>query len=556
MAIWLIFELIWIVYFYWQLLPQLTNFRPEDSGKPLAQCSVDHLIDNVVFLINRDRYDFWSRVSGGSCNKDGSVPSATARCFLKSLLFLFDDCQHYKRADQVTIFERALSRIEDASGGFIPDMDAESDGYESEADEFDEIACAPVSGRAAKALGAAYAPKQVGMAGGTRIPNHIRSWIDDEHLGSLVSCTPLIMILLSYFSRMATVATVACCGFRRAHKDPVSGLECWAWRPTRCRAGARPLVLVPGAGFGLTSFLPLALHYQQRHKDRTILVYRLPWVEVCRPWVTLPQWSQVISGMVDSFAAVGLPQGCEVDVVGHSYGTAVSNRLLRALCETGASVRDSTVHTPSRRVTRSSAAAASCSAVSVGTGVKSAAEKLPAVRVHYLALLDPIVLGGATTGISGFTINQVGPDISFAFCGNRAGHGSKEVLDYDPRCSGHCLGGIGVYMSAGDLLVDVHLARHILEKHVAPRPPSCDHSTEERAHVQFCVDNTHNSFHGRWLVEMWCMGLHWGAPCVHRCLGMLERKLTVPCPSGEKPIYLHEHMHQSYDLVEDPVHVA
>jgi hypothetical protein len=124
------------------------------------------------------------------------------------------------------------------------------------------------------------------------------------------------------------------------------------------------------------------------------------------------------------------------------------------------------------------------------------------------------------------------------------------VLDYDPRRSGQCLGGVAVYMSAGDLLVDVELARHILEKNVAPMPASGKWSAAERAHVQFCVDRTANSFHGRWLVEMWCFGLYWGAPCAHRCLGLLELKLVSPATT--KPVYLHEHMHHSYDLVKNP----
>ena len=112
--------------------------------------------------------------------------------------------------------------------------------------------------------------------------------------------------------------------------------------------------------------------------------------------------------------------------------------------------------------------------------------------------------------------------MSFAFCGNRAGNGTKEILNYDPCQQDQCRGGISVYLSAQDQLVDVDLARHILMKDVAPLDgPHCS------SHVQLCVDRTVDSFHGRWLVEIWCGGLFWGAPCASTCLSLLEERLGI-----------------------------
>ena len=107
-----------------------------------------------------------------------------------------------------------------------------------------------------------------------------------------------------------------------------------------------------------------------------------------------------------------------VDMIAHSYGTAVANRLLRALC--------------ANQQHHMSVGNTSTRHLSVG----------------FLCLLDPIVLGGASTGLIAI-LNGSGPDISFAFCANRAGVTSKEILDYDPRgCGAGCrpLGGLaGAY---------------------------------------------------------------------------------------------------------------
>jgi hypothetical protein len=470
MLLWLGVEILWLAYFTCYLLPQLTSFRPEDSCKPLLAEDVNRLIDNIVFLIRKDRHTFWSHVTGKACST-GSIPASTARCFVKSLMFFYDECHHYTTPEQTELYENAVTRVKEACGGFAEE-------------NVDDIS--------------------------NHIPNHIRSWVDDDHLGDLVRCTPLVMILVTEAVRAFTLVVVLIFGFRRGHVHSPSGVECWVWDPPTLAAESRPLVLLPGAGFGLTSFLPLALLLQNRLPNRRIILYRLPWVEMCRPWVVLPQWSSVITGLKEGFKVVGL-NDCEIDVLGHSYGTAVANRLLRELCTSGSEVFNEEQEVPP--------------------------------RIHFLGLLDPIVLGGASTGLSGFTINQVGPDLSFAFCGNRAGNGTKEILDYDPCINNQCMGGISVYMSAHDQLVDVDLARHILVKDVIPL------DSPRSSHVQLCVDRTEDSFHGRWLVEIWCGGLLWGAPCATNCLNLLSSRLGMTSHSGDCGVKATV----CYDVITSPI---
>ena len=71
-----------------------------------------------------------------------------------------------------------------------------------------------------------------------------------------------------------------------------------------------------------------------------------------------------------------------------------------------------------------------------------------------------------------------------------------------------------MYISEGDVLLDVGLAKHILAKCVP------------HAHLE--VDPTLHSFHGRWLVELWAGGGlgFWASPCAQRCLGLLLRGLA------------------------------
>ena len=89
-------------------------------------------------------------------------------------------------------------------------------------------------------------------------------------------------------------------------------------------------------------------------------------------------------------------------------------------------------------------------------------------------------------------INQGLPDISFAFCANRAGVTSKEVLDYDirPALLPNDKSSITVYVSEGDDLVDVPLARHMIGKYMPTTRVRC------------VVDRAKGGFHGRWLYAL------------------------------------------------------
>ena len=136
------------------------------------------------------------------------------------------------------------------------------------------------------------------------------------------------------------------------------------------------------------------------------------------------------------------------------------------------------------------------------------------MSVGFLGLVDPIIFGAASTGIIG-VINQGLPDISFAFCANRAGVTSKEVMDYDPRLAllPNNKSSITVYVSEGDDLVDVPLAQHMIDKYM----PTVE--------VRCVVDRTKGGFHGRWLYALpvhmlCCKNKH-----TRRCLNVLVEGL-------------------------------
>jgi hypothetical protein len=566
---WLLIELLWLIYFRSVLVKQLINFRPEDSGSALLLSDVDGIINHIEYLIRRDPSSFWEKVTGVSCR--GSVPRNVVRCFVRSLFFMFEENTCYKEESQVLLFESALRRVEEASGKL-----------RIISNDFDDDLNGDVP---------AYS-------------NLIKSWIDDELLYDIISATPLVMVMYSEVIRRSTLAFLFLFGWRRGYIDPASHTECWTLNVTappissplqqqqQQQFSSPPLVLFPGAGFGMTSFIPLALKAQFSLRGRPIILYRFPWVEVCHPWAILPQWSVVIAGVITGLNKLGIGQDCPFDLISHSYGTAVANRLVRTLCDEvrhretfSVSATNAKRQPPQRHKmkTRSSMTrsvftlsededktinsyvlssygesndgrgegmkkVATDTTIPAGVVTQSSSSLLQFPRVRCLCLLDPIVLGGASTGISSFIINSVNPDMSFAFCGNRAGFGSKEVLNYDPRSAGQCQGGINVYMSAFDLLVDVDLAKYILQRHlgcnfgiegdmrnynnqhsISPDEHGSIHyvsvETDQSSAVRFCVDFTENSFHGRWLVEMWFLGLLWNAPCANRCYNLLKTHL-------------------------------
>jgi len=247
-------------------LPQLSSFRPEDSGQLLTKTSVDRVVDNILFLIQQNPQAFWNKATGKILS--GKVPLNTARGFLKSLFFMFDEYTCYNADNQISLFNNALKRIEIASEGFGPEEKFIND---TSKETF----------------------------------SLIRGWNDDIYLSSIIRSTPLIMIILIEIIRIATFVMMNALGYRRKYVDPNSHLECWilsktpsVLNKTNIRSKIRPLVLIPGAGLGLTSFLPLAFLMKRQFPEKTIFVFRIPWVEVCHPWAILPQWSVVITGIL------------------------------------------------------------------------------------------------------------------------------------------------------------------------------------------------------------------------------------------------------------------
>lgn len=240
----LLMEVVWFFYFHIKLVPQLTNFKPEDSGRLLQKNDVDRIVNNIIFLIKKDFRAFWIRVSGDQFK--GSVSRSTVKSFVRSLLFMFTDHDDYESQEQQTLFLHAVGRIESACGAHLIN-DESSDDINC---KFKYMDCSS---------------------------NHIRSWIDDIHLAGIIRSTPLIMIAFSEFLRMLTFTAMYFFGWKRTQVDAESGLECWVRYPA-APSSERALICIPGAGFGLMSFLPLIFLLQFQMPHRTILVYRLPWV--------------------------------------------------------------------------------------------------------------------------------------------------------------------------------------------------------------------------------------------------------------------------------------
>lgn len=268
--------------------------------------------------------------------------------------------------------------------------------------------------------------------------------------------------------------------------------------------------------------------------------------KIGRPWTHFPQWSQVVEGVLGSLELLRVK---DCDIIAHSYGTAVANRVMRKLCgqsncscnggENGGGSIPAPAPPPPVSSASSFKTGMAAQASSPSPSPSSPASLVavvpppssPRLVVGFLGLVDPIVLGGASCGLVG-VINQHGPDLSFAFAANRAGVTNLEVFDYDPTSFGQCCGhnhkggngggeggegseeavrGVGVYLSEGDVLVDPALAKHILNKHLPPAAVTC------------VVDDAPLSPHGRWLVEMWAGGggILWHSPCATRCLALL-----------------------------------
>ena len=464
---WSALEISWYIYFRTTIIHRLATFRPEDSCKSLTKRDVDLCISDIVYLLETNAARFWSNVTGiniDEFSKGKKLPIATAKSFLNSIFMIFPECTIYKESSQKLLYQIALQRIETASNGFDHNPTTKS------------------------------------------MPNLIRGWYDDNHIKKIVRSSPLIVITLSYLCLSAVIILLYSCGWKCGHYDATTGMECWILKNTnpgninQPKDKKKPLVLFPGAGAGLLSFLPLLLQIQfgQRRTNqnqRDVVVYRFPWVEVGRFTYTFPQWTEIINGIRESLHVVGIDE--KFDLVAHSYGTIVAGRLLRHLC--------------------------------------SGESSQPFLCIDYLAMLDPVLLGGASCGLIS-QLNHAGPDLSFGFAANRAGVFNFEILNYNPQLSGQCMTGMSFYLSNDDVLVDVGLAQHILETYKARKCPQqeqqCSQIKNEKqtkvvwnnAHlgnIELVVDTSPNSFHGRWLIDFWCINW-WDRPCATKAMAMMN----------------------------------
>jgi hypothetical protein len=128
-----------------------------------------------------------------------------------------------------------------------------------------------------------------------QFPNLIRGWADDEYLASIIRPTPLFLSLLVELLVITAEWILYLFGWRKLQLQPLPNassysrncLECWVLRPPDKAGGysskdgrgesedgrsgdgqehetnsPNPLVLIPGAGYGLVSFVPLVLTLQ------------------------------------------------------------------------------------------------------------------------------------------------------------------------------------------------------------------------------------------------------------------------------------------------------
>jgi hypothetical protein len=247
---------------------------------------------------------------------------------MKSLLFMFEDknngavvaaaaasstpsidkhgsnvpCQGRAAAATVTttaataaasaMLERGLARLEVACGGY--------------AEETEDITGAAAAAAAAKAVAGVTTPGKSGPQGGkggavfppaNTLPSEcclIQGWHDDVHLASLVRSTPLVVSLACLALNAAAALCLRACGWTRGPTNHAgANLECWMHHHRKRSnrndenddddvSSSPPLVLIPGAGSGLVSFLPFALSLQWGHvgSSRDLVLFRLPHVEV------------------------------------------------------------------------------------------------------------------------------------------------------------------------------------------------------------------------------------------------------------------------------------
>lgn len=215
-----------------------------------------------------------------------------------------------------------------------------------------------------------------------------------------------------------------------------------------------------------------------------VIVFRWPWAEYGQPFETMPQWNIIMEGIFAFMNEFGVETA---DMIAHSYGTCIANRVLRRLCNLDA---EDGFPAPTR-------------------GFRS---------VRALALLEPMIFGDTSAGLSCAFCNNLGLDINLASLTNRGGVPWKETMFYDPSSRGQCLGGIHIYACVGDAFVDASGMKEFCRKH----QPS----------ARFKKDTTRFTFHGRFLCEMWCGASFLSAPCATRVMQLVLNALDPKLAGG------------------------
>lgn len=402
------------------------------QSKEAGSCKPDaflRTIDLAESSCKRDPRRFWRRIT--RIASSGRIPRETVRGYAQNLLYMRPGDK--LTASKASLLEAATDRLEAAS----------PTGFSSSA-QFKRRSASTISG-----------------------------WTDDEELCRLICTTPLAVCAAAEISVAFVSAVLAAAGWVRVCDHGASGLEMWMCKPQAFthEIERKPLVLLPGLGCGFASFLPLALVLQRRLPERTLVLFRWPWSEWGMPLEQLPPWDLLVDAMLQVLSELGYSTG---DVVAHSYGTVVANRLLRRLCNLDA---EEGCPKPTH-------------------GFQS---------VGALVLLEPMIFGDSAAGISCGLCNHLLPDLNTATLANRGGVPWKESMFYDPKQHGQCLQGISIHACAGDALLDIPLTRSFCEKHV----PS----------AKYHLDRTWGSFHGRFLMELFFTGPFWSvAPCARSCL--------------------------------------
>lgn len=430
---WIGAEAVWYIFMRWVLIPsRIQALRVTDAGE-CAPGDFHRTVDMVVRAVKRDGRTFWKRITRiASADR---IPVDTVKNYARSLLYVNPDKD--LTASKAELIDHATERLEVASGRKF-----------SVEDNCDYLPNVPKSRQS------------------PQIKTTISGWVDDNDLQRIVRTTPLVVCVAAECSVAFTSGILRLAGWYRAstHK---CGLQAWIWKP-KCNSLERPLVLIPGSVIGYLSFLPFALHLQQRLPSRMIVLFRCPWSEVGMPFERMPQWNPIVEGVLAALSQLNIK---EWDMVSHSYGTCISNRVLRRLCGL-----DADEGFPSS-----------------GFG-----------RCGTLILLEPMIFGDTSAGFSCGLANSLGPDINIASLSNRGGVPWKETMFYDPAKRDQCLDGIVIYACSGDGLLNVSMLTDVCQKYV----PS----------AKLELDNTWMSFHGRCFTEMFLGGVLWGAPCASRCL--------------------------------------